>query len=344
MKGKIKTILEPLISIMLALILGCVIIVIIGENPIKIMEILIKGAFGSKTNISETLLKSTTLIFTGLSYSFAYRCGLINIGAEGQLFMGASLATFLAINIKGLPAFIHLPIVFAGAVIGGGLWGLLAAWLKNRFEASEIITTVMLNYIAIFCVSYLVTGPMIEPPGNYPQSAGIQLSAYLPKILSGTRLNIGFIIAILCLVAYFIYLWHSPSGYEMRVVGMNKEAAKYSGINVKVNTMKSMFIAGGFAGLAGCVEILGIQHRLIQNFSSGFGYDGIAVGLLGGNHPVGIFFSSILFGGLRSGGNAVQMFSRVPSQIIDIIQSMVILFVISSFVFKVLKDKRGGRG
>lgn len=340
MERRLKQLISPFASILLAFAVGSFIIMAIGENPLEVFQLLINGAFGSKTNVGETLLKSTTLMLTGLSYAFAYRCGLINIGAEGQLFMGALFSAIGGIYIKGLPMIIHIPIVLIMAVIGGGIWGLIAGWLKNRFGANEIITTVMMNYIAIYLVGYMVSGPLKEPSGNQPQSAVIEATAKLPRILDGTRLNIGFIIAIICLIVYYIFLWHSSKGYELRVVGKSQEAAKYAGVNVKKNVVLSMFISGGIAGLAGAVEVLGVQYRLFASVSSGVGFDGIAVALLGANSPIGIFFSSILFGAMRSGGNAVQMFSNVPSSIINIIQALVVLFVVSGIVMKIGKKRK----
>ena len=256
------------------------------------------------------------MIFTGLSFALAKRCGLVNIGAEGQLYMGGFLATVVGIYIKGLPIYIHLPLAIAAGFIGGGLWGLLAAWLKIKFGASEVITTIMLNYIAIHWISYLVTGPMKEPPGNFPQTPQVEITAQLPRILEGTRLHLGLIIALLAILFFYYFLWKTTAGYETRVVGENPEAARYAGMNPARNSLLAMFIAGGFAGLAGMSEILGIQQRMFQNFSPNYGFDGIAVALLGQNTPIGVLLSGILFGILRSGANMMQMGAKVPIAVI----------------------------
>ncbi len=337
--GQVREIAKPFISVFLALLCGGIIIEIIGEDMGNIYQIMFTGAFGNRINIAETLIKSTTLIFTGMSYAFAYKCGLINIGAEGQLYMGAALSTWIGVNLTGLPAAVHIPIALLAGFLGGALLGGLVGWLKTRFDANEVITTVMLNYVAQYLVSWLVTGPMKEQPGDFPQTAMTQESAYLLNILPGTRLHMGFVLAIIALVLYGVFLWHTSSGYEMRIVGQNNKVAAYAGMNVKGNVMAAMFIAGGCGGLAGAMEILGVQHRLLQNFSSGYGFDGIAVSLLGSNNPLGIFLSSILFGALKSGGNAVQMFSNVPAAIINIIQALVIIFVVIDLVSKLWRKK-----
>ncbi len=334
-----REIVRPLISVLLALLLGAIIIQAIGEDAANIYEIMFTGAFGNRINLAETMIKATTLIFTGLSYAFAYKCGLVNIGAEGQLYMGAVFSTWVGINLAGLPAIIHIPLALLAGLLGGALLGGLVGWLKTRFGANEVITTVMLNYVAQYLTSWLVNGPMQETAGNFPQTEMTQTSAYLTNILPGTRLHIGFLLAILALIVYGIFLFHTSSGYEMRIVGQNNRLAAYAGINIKRNVMVSMLIAGGCGGLGGAMEILGVQHRLIPSFSGGYGFDGIAVSLLGNNNPVGIFFSSLLFGALKNGGNSVQMFSKVPAAIINIIQALVIIFVVLDLGSRFLKKK-----
>lgn len=328
----------PILAIVLALIIGALVIWLMGISPWMAYKSLLKGSLGSTNSIAETLVKSAPLIFTGLSFALAYRCGLINIGAEGQLYMGGFASALAGIYLQGLPLIVHLPLALAAGFIAGGLWGLLAGWLKVRFGASEIITTVMLNYVATYWVSYVVTGPMKEPPGTFPQTALVAATAQLPRILTGTRLHLGFLVAILALIFYFVFLWRTPRGFELRVVGQNPQAAGYAGMSPNASVLLAMFLAGGMGGLAGAGEILGVQRRLLQAFSPGYGFDGIAVALLGLNVPTGIFLAAILFGILRSGGNTMQMFSGVPVALIYIIQALVIFFVVSEHMFK-LKGK-----
>lgn len=336
----LKSMTLPILAIFSALVLGAIIIGLMGLDPVLAYRNLLKGSLGSTNAVGETLVKTTPLIFTGLSFALAKRCGLINIGAEGQLYMGGFLATVIGIYVHGLPIFIHLPLAIIAGFVGGGLWGLLSAWLKVKFGASEIITTIMLNYVAIHWISYLVTGPMKEPPGSFPQTAAVAVTAQLPRILSGTRLHLGLIVALLAIILFYYFLWRTTVGYETRVVGQNAEAARYAGMNPGRNALLAMFIAGGFAGLAGASEILGIQQRMFQLFSPGYGFDGIAVALLGQNTPIGILLSGLLFGILRSGANMMQMAAKVPIAVIYIIQALVIIFVVGSNLFNIIKKRR----
>lgn len=320
----------PVGAVLLALLVGALVIRAIGVDPVVAYRSLLLGSLQNRNAIAETLIKTTPLLFTALSYAFAARCGLINLGAEGQLYAGAVVASSIGIYWAGLPMAIHLPLAVSAGFLGGGLWGLLAGWLKVRFGASEVITTIMLNYVALHLQSWLVTGPMIEPPGTFPQTPQAALTAQLPRILPATRLHAGFLIALAAVLVYWFFLWKTTTGYETRVVGLNPDAAEYAGINPTRNALLAMFIAGGFGGLAGTSEILGVQLRMFQAFSPNYGFDGIAVALLGGGAPVGILLSGILFGILRSGANMMQMMARVPVAIIYIIQAFVIIFVISS--------------
>lgn len=330
---------SPALAIFFALVFGGVAIYLLGFDPFRAYSSLSRGALGSVKSLTETMVKAVPLIFTGLGFAVAKRCGMINIGAEGQLFMGGLFATAVGIYWDFLPPGVHLLAALAAGVIGGGIWGALAGWFKVRFGASEIITTIMLNYIAIHFVSYLVTGPMKEPKGEFPQSSMVAVSAQLPRVLAGTRLHLGFILALLALLFFYYFLWKTTTGYEMRVVGMNPEAARYAGMDTGKSSVLAMFMAGGFSGLAGATEILGVQYRLFQNFSPGYGFDGIAVALLGRNSPLGILLSGILFGILRAGANMMQMIAKVPVSVIAIMQAFVILFVVGRSFFETRKSR-----
>ena len=329
---KAKAVLRPIISILFAFCIVAVIILLLDKNPIRVFGTMLDGAFGASNAWGETLLKSTTLIFTGLSYAFAAKCGLVNIGIEGQLYMGALGSTIAGIYFTGLPAFLHIPLCLIMGFLFGAVWGGIIGFLKNQFGSNEIITTVMMNYVARYLVGYLVTGPMMEPTGKYPQTLEIQPTARLPILIPGTRLNFGFVFAIVMLVVYFIYWRYTTAGYEMGIVGRNQNVAAYAGMAVKRMVLLSMFVSGGLGGLAGSMEILGIQFRLKEGFSAGYGFDGIAIALLGGNGAPGIGLASVLFGALRSGGNRVQMVEKVPTAITSIIQALVILFVLVDFL------------
>jgi simple sugar transport system permease protein len=336
-------VLTQVSAVLLALIAGGVIIAIFGFNPFDAGLNLLKGSFGNLNAIGETLVKATPLIFTGLGYALAARCGMVNIGAEGQLYMGGFLSTLAGVCSTNLPGFLHLPLAVLAGFTGGGLWGLLAGWLRVKFGASEVITTIMLNYVAQYWVSFLVSGPMKEPPGAFPQSMPIPETAALPRIIPGTRLHLGIVLALMCVYIFYFFLWRTTMGYETRVAGINPEAARYAGMNPSKNILLGMFLAGGFAGLAGTCEILGVQLRLIANFSPGYGFDGIAVALLGQNTPIGIVLAAFLFGVIRAGANLMQMVSGVPVPVVYIIQGLVILFVTGGGVIAVLRKKRAVR-
>lgn len=339
-ESKAEYMLTAITSVIIGLLMGSVLIILSGESPLEVYRIMISGALGSKMELGETLIKANVLIFTSLSYAFAYRCGLINVGAEGQLYIGAVFTAFAGIYFRGLPHILHIMVALLMGFTGGALWGGIVGYLKVRFNSNEVITTVMFNYIAINLSNYLVAGPMIEPPGTYPHSAQIQESARLMRFMEGSRLHSGILIAVAAVFIYHIYFKDFSGGYAMRIVGMNPKAAKYSGINVEQNMILSIVISGGLAGLGGSMEILGVQYRLIQDFSSGYGFDGIAAALLGNNSAVGILCSSFLLGIFKSGGNMVQMFTKVPMSIISLIQAIIILFILIN-PLKSIKRRKG---
>jgi len=332
--------IEPLLSILFAFLASSILILIIKQDPLKVYGVMISGDFSNLANFGEVLIKTTTLILTGLSFGIAYKCGLCTIGAEGQLYIGGCCSIFVGLYLQNLPPVLNIILALIAGAVGGGLWGLLVGWLKVQFHSNEVITTIMLNYIAMLFSNYLAAGPMKEAGSNSPQSAQIPQSEWLYVFVKSTRLHIGIFLALIALFLYWYLLNKTKTGFEIRVVGQNQDAAKYAGINVKKNILLTMFISGACGGLAGCMEIVGIQHRLIQNFSSGYGMTGIAVSLLGNNSPVGILFSGFLFGALKNGGNNIKLFTAVPAAIIDVIQASVIFFVLLNIVGKMKEDRR----
>lgn len=337
-----KTALISVLSVVVALLIGMVIIAAMGVSPLVAMENLLSGALGDKKAIAETLVKMTPLLFTGMSYALASRCGLTNLGMEGQLYMGALFSTLIAVYVP-MPAVLHLPLSLLLGFVGGGIWGGIVGFLKVRFGASELITTVMLNTVAINLVTYMVTGPggpITDPPGTDAQSSPVLETATLPNIMGGTRAHLGILLSLGFVVLFYIFLWQSKKGYEVRVAGQNQRAATYSGINTNRNVMLVMCLAGGLAGLAGSGEVLGIQGRLYPTVSSGLGFDGIAVALIGANTAPGIVLGSILFGILRAGGNKMQRATGVPTAIISIIQAIVIIMVVACNILKEVDWKR----
>lgn len=316
----------PIIAVIVALLLGALIMALGGSDPIEAYKLMLQGSIGSGFALSETVVKTASLCLAGLSYAFAYRSGLMNIGIEGQMVAGAILSSYFGIALQGLPKIIHLPICLLAGMLGGAVIGAIVAFLKNRFGANEVITTVMFNYIILFLLDFLVLGPM-RATGDFPQSARIQPSAELSVIIPNTRVNSGIIIALVAVVIYGIYWFKSRKGFEMKIVGLSPNVAKAIGIDVKRNIILAFAISGALGGLVGSLEILGIQKRLVQSFSPGYGFDGIAIALLGRNNPVGIFLSAFLFSILKTGGNNMQMFSDVPSSVVMILQGIIIILM-----------------
>lgn len=338
-KRILKACLFPVLSIVTALVLGGVITKIMGYNTIEAYKCLLNGSFGTFNAFGETIIKAIPLIFTGISFAVAVRSGIVNLGAEGQLYIGALVGTVIATSCAGLPSVIHIPLVIIGAFLGGAIYGSIIVILKNRFGASELITTIMFNYIAIELVSFFISGPIEDKIAgqSFPQSCEVLDSAKLPVLFKGTRLHAGIFIAILALIIFGIFMWKTTRGFQLRVVGRNPVAASISGMDIKKNSLLSMFLAGGFAGVGGAVEIIAVQLRLIENFSNNYGFDGVAVALLGANNPVGIFLSAILFGALNSGSHQMEMLAKVPSAVVKMIQGLIILCVVGRAIFKYFK-------
>ncbi len=325
----LANILAPVIAVLLAFLAGSIPIALAGANPLVAYRELLIGAFGSKFGISETIVKSSPLILAGLGFAFASRCGLFNIGGEGQIYLGALGTALVGIFVSGLPPFLMIPLAMLGGALLGGLWAAIPGALKAQFGISEVITTIMFNYIGINIIGFLIRGPLVNPPGYFPESPELNEASWYP-MLFGSRIHLGFVIAVLFAILIYVVLWHTPLGFQVRAVGHNAAAAEYAGIRVKRNMVLAMLISGGLAGLAGTNEMLGIQHRLIEAFSPGFGFDAIAVSLLGQNHPLGIILSGILFSGLRAGAGAMQRAVNIPDAIVRTIQGLVVLFVVAS--------------
>lgn len=332
-----KTAYYSFMAIILSFLIGGIIIESMGFDAILAFKSLTVGSFSSIRTVGDTLNKAAPIILTGLSYAIAKRCGLINLGEEGQLYMGALgavlVGAYIDIHAPALQTFLAL---LCGFFMGGAL-GSLVALLKNKMGATEVITTIMFNYLARYFCAYLVAFPLrnMENSYNAPQTKTILDAVKLPVLVEGTRLHIGIIIAIIALVFYYVFLWRTTAGYKMRVVGLNRNAAEYAGINVDRNGLLSMFFAGGFAGLAGAIEILGVQFILRDGFASTIGFDGVAVALLGNTTPIGIGMSSILFGTIRNGSNTMEIAAGVTSEVTYILQGLIILFIVGREMFNI---------
>ena len=329
MPDRLRAFLRSGASLAAALALGAVFSALAGANPASAYLALLDGAFGNLNSLAVTLQKTGPLIFTGLSVAFAFRAGLLNIGAEGQLYMGALGAVLGGISVPHLPAFLHLPLCLLLGGAAGAAYGGVVGWCKAQRGVSEIISTIMLNFLAIFFVSFLVQGPLAEPPGYLHQTAAIEPTAVLPAILRGTSLSAGILVAVGAAIALRVILWRTPLGFLVRAVGSNPVAARFAGMNVGGATVAAMAVSGGMAGLAGAVEILGEQHRLLDFFSPGYGFDGIAVAFLGRSDPLGVIGAALFFAALRTGANQMQRVSGMPVALVQLLQALIILFVLA---------------
>ncbi|MEN8172075.1 MAG: ABC transporter permease [Chloroflexota bacterium] len=310
-------------------------------NPAKISAALesgdaeaIRRAFNP---FFESLVSSTPYIFAGLAVALGFRVGLFNIGVEGQLFIGAIFAVTAGIYLTGLPAIIHIPLALLAGIIGGGLWGFIPGWLKAKTGGHEVINTIMMNYIAFRVSEYLLRGPLKNPEGYTPVSAWIQDSAKLPRFFENPiRFHAGFFIALAFAWVVYWFLFKTTWGYTLRTVGANPRAAKYAGMNITQSTVLAMVLSGGLAGLAGANEVLGVNHNLAVAFSSGYGFDAIALALLGKSHPVGVVLAAILFGFLRNGAIQMQLTAGIPIDIISVLQAFILAFIAAPAIIRTI--------
>jgi ABC-type uncharacterized transport system permease subunit len=396
--------LVPIVSIILGFVVGMILIALAGKNPFGAYGAMFSGAFGSIGNISEAILKTAILTFTGLSVAFAYKVGLFNIGAEGQFIVGAITAAFLGHWVH-LPSYLHIPLILVASFLMGGLWAAIAGWLKVSRGVHEVISTIMLNWVAIYLVeAWLVTGPLSAVAESGSNTAGtpiIDTSAQLWRFIAyppdqagrialiaiilligtliahyilnhghltktmnwvfslvvgagvtglstfaimrwqygilGARVDIGIFIALAAVVVTYFLLYRTVLGYEIRATGYNQEAARYAGINVKQRTVLTMFIAGGLAGVAGMLMVCGTEKRFPGVFPGGYGFDGIAMALIGQNSPIGTFLASVLFGIIRGGATSMQLPPyEIHKTFADIIQGSVVLFIAANNIIRYL--------
>ena len=310
-------------------------------NPGKIINA-IKGGDAEEIRRAinpffESLVVSTPYIFGGLAVALGFRVGLFNIGVEGQIFIGAVTTVTAAIFLKGLPSIIHVPISLLAGFIGGGLWGFIPGLLKATTGGHEVINTIMMNYIAFRLSEYLLRVPLKNPEGFTPVTATIENSAMLYRFFeSPIRFHIGFVIALLFAFLVYLLLFKTTWGYTLRTVGANPRAAKYAGMNIVRTTVLAMVLSGGLAGLAGANEVMGINHNLALAFSSGYGFDSIALALLGKSHPVGVVLSAILFGFLRNGAIQMQLSAGVPIDIISVLQALILVFIAAPAIIRTI--------
>jgi simple sugar transport system permease protein len=328
-------ILLPLAGVLFALFIGAIMLVILKADPIAAYSALINGAAGSVSGITQSLVKATPLLLVGLGICIAFRANVINIGGEGQIIVGAVMGTWFPLTFSTWPGWLLMPASLIMGFLAGAAWGFVPGILKARLHVNEILSTIMMNSIAQQLMYLLIRGALMDPSGVaagtfLAQSARLPQQVWLPRLIPQTLLHAGAILAVLLAFVVYFFLWRTTIGYRIRAVGLNPNASRYAGINVPFYQALSMTSAGGFAGLAGVIEVIGVQHRLLDGITSGYGFTGIVAALLGSLHPLGLIPASILFGGLLVGANQMQRAVQVPSSLINAILGLVVLFVSGS--------------
>jgi general nucleoside transport system permease protein len=363
----LREILSPLIAVFAAFVVGGIIVLLIGDNPFTAYSALISNSFGSLRDFSYMLFYATPLIFTGLAVAVAFRCGLLNIGAEGQLYVSSFATAWTGIMFGGiwiqsgdtnsywswlpipvsmwwltdLPSYLLIPLCVLVAIVAGAIWGAIPGILKAKFGSHEVINTIMLNFIALSMVAYFTQyhyknpGPILETAQISKNAQIPQLNEFLSFIPHDVPLNLSFFLAILMCFLVYIFLWKTKWGYEMRAVGENSSAAEYGGISPKKQIILAMTISGGLAGMVAIGEVLGHRHNHYDGFSADWGFFGIAVALLGRNHPLGVFIAALFFGMLQRGGIFVDIDTKyVSKDLVEVLQAIIIIFVASEALFK----------
>ena len=335
----------PLSAVLLALTIGAVMLLSLGANPLDGYMTMFSAAFGNLEGFSETTVKSIPLLLVGVGICIAFRANVINIGGEGQMVMGALLSTGLVLAFPGIPALIMIPLVLLAGAVGGAVWGAIAGSLKAYFNVSEILSTIMLNIVAVQIMNFLLRGPMIDPGEiergtRIPQTMRLSENADLPILIEGMRMHLGSVIALFVAISAYFLLWRTAIGFRLRSVGFNPAAARYAGISVPKNVTAALAFSGAMAGIAGAILVFGSEsHRMVTDGSStGFtgsaGFNGIVVALLAGLHPLWAIPSSLLFGGMLVGANALQRAAQVPSALIIALNGLIVVFVVSSEYFR----------
>lgn len=352
MKSRINALIDallPVFATIAALVVGAIMLLILKVNPLVAYRALIEGAFGSTNAFAETLVKATPLLFVGLGICIAYRGNVINIGGEGQMIVGALLATWVGLNFSGPPGWAMIVIGMAAGVIGGSVWGGIPGLLKAYFNVNEILSTVMMNAIAVQLMNFFLTGPMMDPAqadvaSQIPQTARLDEAMRLPRLVP-TRLHLGALIAVILAILVYILLWRTTLGYRIRAVGQNPSAAKYAGIKVRRYVVLALLLSGAFSGLAGVTQVYGVNFRMITDgsttgFTGSAGFNGIVAALFGQLHPILTIPASILFGALLVGANTMQRVVQVPSALIMALNGLVVVFVVSSELWRKKRQRK----
>jgi simple sugar transport system permease protein len=352
MRERISSLIDsllPVIATLAALAVGAVMLLLLRVNPLTAYGALWEGAFGSTNALAETLVKATPLLFVGLGICIAFRGSVINIGGEGQMVVGAILATFVGLTLVDWPGWAVITLALVCGFIGGAIWGGIPGLLKAYFNVNEILSTIMMNAIAVQAMNFLLRGPMIDPAqaelaSKIPQTARLVEAYRLPRLVP-TRLHLGALIAVVLAVLVYILLWRTTLGYRIRAVGQNPHASRYAGISVKRHIVLALLFSGAFAGLAGATQVFGVNYRMITDgsatgFTGSAGFNGIVAALFGQLHPIGTIPASILFGALLVGANKMQRVVQVPSALIIALNGLVVVFVVSSEIWRQRRQRR----
>ncbi|HZG56611.1 ABC transporter permease [Paenibacillus sp.] len=337
---KLDAFLLPLLAILIGLTLGAVVMLLGGYDPIAAYQALLNKAFGSMYNFGETIRQITPLILTGLAVAFAFRTGLFNIGAEGQFLVGSLASLYVGIEWTFLPPVAHAAAAVAAGALAGAFWGALVGYAKAKRGVHEVITSIMLNWIALFFVNYMVRTFFL--PSGQQRSVPVAESAFLnipfvTELFNNARLNFGFVIALVAAVFFHYYLFRTKGGFELRAVGFNRHAAQYAGMNVNGGIVRAMAISGAFAGIAGATEVLGVFHyQSVLTVSPGYGFQGIAVAMIGGAAAFGTVLGAVLMGILTFGAAGMQFGAKVPPELVSIIIALIIFFLAASGIIKPL--------
>ena len=341
--------LLPVFATMAALLVGAVMLLFLKVNPIEAYKALWEGAFGTSNAFAETLVKATPLLLVALGICISFRGDVINIGGEGQMIMGAILATWVGLHFTSLPGWFVITLSMLAGFLGGAIWGGIPGVLKAYFRVNEILSTVMMNAIAVQFMNFFLRGPMIDPAqarlaSQIPQTARLLDAFQLPR-LAPTRLHLGALIAVILAILVYILLWRTTLGYRIRAVGQNPHASRYAGIKVQRYVVLALLFSGAFAGLAGATQVFGVNYRMITDgSSSGFtgsaGFNGIVAALFGQLHPIWSIPASILFGALLVGANSMQRVVQVPSAFVTAMNGLVVVFVVSSEIWRRRRQRR----
>jgi ABC-type uncharacterized transport system permease subunit len=338
----LRQVLFPLIAVFAAFIVGGIVVLLIGDDPIYTYRLLVGSALSWPDGIGYTLFYATPLIFTGLAVAVGFRCGLLNIGAEGQLTVAAFTTAVVGFTFSNLPAWLLIPLSCVAAILAGAVWAAIPGLLKARFGSHEVINTIMMNFIADGVVSALTQSYFREPGDPILQTRPISAAAhiarlgrFIPGVPERIPTNLALPLALIACICVYVFLWKTRWGYEIRATGANPKAAEYGGISVRKQIVLAMAVSGGLAGLVAVNEVLGYRYRYYQGFSPQFGFTGIAVALLGRNHPAGVLVAAIFFGALTRGGLFVDIFTeKVSKDLVLVLQALVILFVAAEAVFR----------